>query len=239
MPPLSPLLDLQALDLENDRLIEQLRTLPERTELERAGQRASSLDRAHAALVERREGLSTAEDALGGEVAAVAGKAKEVEDVLYSGSVKVPKELEALQEEIRLIRARQSGLEEEELVLLEEIEQTDGEVEANRAEKAEQSDLCAALEATIREAEGQIDSQQQALSGKRAEVAAGVPAPILAAYERLRENERLAGRAAARLADGCCGGCHVKLPVLEYNRMKAEPPDALVCCVHCGRVLVR
>jgi predicted nucleic acid-binding Zn-ribbon protein len=239
VPPLSPLLDVQALDLESDQLIERHRTLPERTELERASRRIATLDGTHAVQVERREALSSAEDALGAEVTEVAAKAKEVEEVLYSGSVKVPKELEALQEEIRLIRVRQSGLEEKEMALLEEIEQTDGEMDANRAEKAEQSDLCTSFEATIRAAEEEIDGELTVLSGKRAEMAARVPGPILAAYERLRENERLAGRGAARLIDGSCGGCHVKLPVLEYNRMKAEPPDALVFCVYCGRVMVR
>jgi len=159
--------------------------------------------------------------------------------VLYSGSVKIPKELETLQEEIRLIRVRQSRLEEQEMELLEQMEQTDAEIEANRAERAERGDIGSALEATIGAAETEIEAELSVLAGKRAEMAAGIPAQILDTYDRLRENVRLAGRAAASLAGGSCGGCHVKLPVLEYNRMKAQPPDALVCCVYCGRVLVR
>ena len=62
---------------------------------------------------------------------------------------------------------------------------------------------------------------------------------MLAEYDRLRTKERLGGRAAARLADGSCEGCRVRLPVLEYNKMKAEPEDALLCCPRCARVLVR
>ena len=50
MPPLSPLLDVQALDLESDRLVERLRTLPERAELVRTGQRVSNLDADHTVL---------------------------------------------------------------------------------------------------------------------------------------------------------------------------------------------
>jgi predicted nucleic acid-binding Zn-ribbon protein len=41
------------------------------------------------------------------------------------------------------------------------------------------------------------------------------------------------------MTDGGCGGCRMRLPVIEYNRMKAEPEDALIACTHCGRVLVR
>ena len=66
-----------------------------------------------------------------------------------------------------------------------------------------------------------------------------MPAAILAEYARLRTRDRLAGRAAAPLEQGSCGGCRVKLPVLDYNTMKAKPADALLLCPRCGRVLVR
>lgn len=239
VPPLSPLLDVQEIDLTDDRLTERHRSLPERDELQRTHQQTVSLDNEHAQLLERREALGRSEHALGGEVAVVAAKAKEIEDVLYSGSVKIPKELEGLQQEIRMLRERQSGLEEQELELLEEIEQSEGEIEANRSQRAERGDSCLALEEAIREAETKIDGEQVELAGKRAEIRGAIPVPILAEYDRLREKERLAGRAVAPLTEGGCGGCRVRLPVFEFNRIKAEPDDVVIFCVHCGRLLVR
>ena len=67
----------------------------------------------------------------------------------------------------------------------------------------------------------------------------GVPAPILAEYDRLRAKGKPAIRYAARLGEGSCEGCRIKLPVLEYQNMKAEPEEALIRCVECHRVLVR
>jgi hypothetical protein len=239
VPQLSPLLDVQEIDLASDRLTERRRTLPERDERQQALTRAQSLDGEHAQLLEQREALDRAEHALGAEVAAVAGKAKEVEDTLYSGSVKAPKELEALQHEIRLLRERQSSLEEQEMELLEEIEQTESHMQTNRSQRSDCDDSCEKLEAAILAAEGQLDGELAGLAGRRAETASGIPVPVLAEYDRLRTKERLAGRVAVPFENGSCGGCRVKLPVTEQSRIKQEPDDALVVCVHCGRLLVR
>jgi predicted nucleic acid-binding Zn-ribbon protein len=236
---LSPLLDVQALDLERDALAERRRTLPEREALRRAHARAGELDADHAALLERRDALTRSEHTLATEVAEVARHAKESEDTLYSGSVRVAKELASLQEEVRLIRAKQSGLEEQEMTLLEEIDGLESAMRANREEREALDVETARLEAALRAAESEIDAQVAGLVEKRAGQLGGIPAPVLAEYERLRGKERLHGRAAAPLAGGNCGGCRVQLPVLEYNKMKAQPEDALLVCPHCARILVR
>ena len=62
---------------------------------------------------------------------------------------------------------------------------------------------------------------------------------LLTKYTALRAMPRLAGRAAARLGQGVCEGCRAKLPLVEYRRMKAEPPEALIQCTGCRRILVR
>jgi predicted nucleic acid-binding Zn-ribbon protein len=190
-------------------------------------------------LTHRRETSSVQERELGSEVNALSAKVKEVEETLYSGSVRAPKELGALQEEIRLFRVRQSELEERELELLEEIERTDEEMAANRAARMAVDSEAQALEARIREAEAEIDAELAELGKRRDARATGLPPDVLVEYDRLRTRERLGGRAAAPLVQGSCGACRVKLPVLEHSRIRAEPEDALVCCMHCGRVLVR
>ncbi len=239
MSLLAPLLDVQLLDLERDRLSEQRRTLPEREALTQNRQLAAALDAKLAVLTEERARLEHSEHALGAEVAEVAAKAKEVEDHLYSGSVKISKELSALQHELDLHRARQAGIEERELELLESVETTDAEMRANRVERQEADATGQAIQAAIGRAEADIDAQLAVLAGKREELASGLPEPVLAQYDTLRANPRLAGRGAAPLADGSCGGCRIKLPVLDYTRMKAQPEDAVICCVHCKRVFVR
>jgi len=236
---LSLLLEVQELDLASDRLVAQRAGLPERTRLVACQEQARALDRTHEALGVQRKQLDRAEHGLGGEVAEVAAKAKEVEDTLYSGKIKAPKELEAVQEELRLFRQRQSELEEKELELLEQIELLESERSENRSLRAQTESQAAQLEAAIRKAEGEIDAELAKLAEARALKAPSVPATILSEYERIRPKERLLGRGAAPLLDGSCGGCHVELPILEYDRMKAQPEDALLRCVQCKRVLVR
>lgn len=239
MPLLSTLLDVQGFDLARDRLGAERAALPERAAILESHAAIERLDGEHAALVERRRGLADAEHGLGDEVAAVAARAKDVETTLYSGTVRASKELTALQEEIRLHRVRQSELETRELELLEAIEQAEREMAENRAGEARVRTELESLAEALSVAEQAIDAEIAKLVDARQGLLGGLPPEILTTYERLRTRERLVGRAAAPIVEGGCAGCHMKLPVLEYNRMKSKPEDALLLCVHCGRILVR
>ena len=73
--------------------------------------------------------------------------------------------------------------------------------------------------------------------GLAAAAADGVDAELLATYEGLRGE--LGGIAVARLVGSVCGGCHLGLSAVEVDRIKKQPPDALVRCDECGRLLVR
>jgi len=236
---LTPLLALQDLDLSSDRLAMKRRTLPERERLLFAEAQMQPLDAAHAALLAKRNELARAEHALGSEVAAMAARAKEVETTLYSGTVRSSKELSALQAEMQTLRERQVGLETRELSLLEEIDRAEQDMAGNRALR-EASDAEARKWAdALAAAERVIDLDLDGLGEARRTDAAGVPAAILVAYEKLRKRERLVGRAVAQIVDGGCSGCRMRLPVHEHSLMQAQPEDALLLCVHCGRILVR
>ncbi len=239
MAELGPLLEVAELDLESDRLRDRHANMPEREALRRSETRRAAFAREQSDIASRRADLSEKEETLGSEVATVAAKAAEVEKTLYSGTVKIAKELEALQVELRLLKRRQGELEGEEMELLEAIEAVDEE-EAKIARVDRNS------EAESRQLETQIAASEeeiaQALANcevQRAARTPGIPAPVLKKYEALRDKPRLAGRAAARLGEGICEGCLVKLPVMEYRRMKDEPPDVLIQCSSCRRVLVR
>ncbi len=239
MAELDLLLKIVELDLESDRLHDLHSTMPEREALQQSEVERAGFERERGDIASRNAELAEQEQTLASEVATVAAKAAEVEKTLYSGSVTVAKELQAYQEELRLLRVRQNTLEDRELELLEAIETVD-EDEA----RAAASDLGAVaesrdLEERIAAAEAEIAESLAKFSTQRAALIPGIPVAVLTKYEALRENPRLGGRAAARLADGFCEACRVKLPVLEYNRMKEEAPDALIQCSGCRRVLVR
>jgi predicted nucleic acid-binding Zn-ribbon protein len=239
MPLLSKLLDIQDLDFSADDLLERRRTLPERAALVESRAEAVALDQAFEVLEGQRGALRADEQALGDEVAVLAAKAKEVEDTLYSGSVKAPKELEGLQEEIRLLKEKQGGLEDRELELMEQIESVEAEMVGNREQRAASDARQGELGAAISSAEGEISGQLAEIGASRAKATPEIPELVMEKYGELRSRERLRGRAAGRLEGGSCQSCRMKLPVLEHKRIQDQPPDALVRCVHCGRILVR
>ena len=239
MALLTPLLALQDLDLSNDRLAAKRRTLPERDGLLRAQAATQPLDDAHGALLAKRTLLTRAEHVLASEVAAMAARAKEVEITLYSGTVRSSKELSALQTEMQSLRERQVGLETRELALLEEIDQTENDIAENRAQRGGADADATKWADALAAAERVIDLDLDGLGEARRTDATGIPAAILVAYEKLRKRERLVGRAVAQIVDGGCSGCRMRLPVHEFNLMLAQPEDALLLCVHCGRILVR
>ena len=43
----------------------------------------------------------------------------------------------------------------------------------------------------------------------------------------------------ARLVGTNCGGCHLTLSAVELDRIRHAPPDEMVFCGECGRLLVR
>lgn len=239
MAYLTPLLELQDLDLSGDRLVERRRTLPERDALIALEAAADPLAASHAALCAHRSVLEEAARDLEREVAALAARADEVETTLYSGTVRQSKELTHLQLELQSFRDRRTDLEARALALLEEIEQVEAEIGRNLAAQERRALEVERCTQTLRAAEEAIDSELAGLADARASKTDGIPAAIVTAYEKLRRQARLAGRVVARIERGGCSGCHMRLPVLEHNRMQAEREDALLICIHCNRILVR
>lgn len=231
------LLRLQEHDTRADQLRHRLDTLPERAARDAHLERVAEHDATTAEVNAKREELARAQRRLEDEVASVSAKADEVDTKLYSGSVTSPRELQALQDDLDSLRRRQRQLEDEVLELMEQLEPVERELDSRAAERAELDQQGATLEAALAEAEAAIAAELATVQAERAEIAAAVPAELLDHYEELRR--RLQGIAVARLVGSQCGGCHLSLSAVELDRIRHEPPDALVHCEECGRLLVR
>jgi hypothetical protein len=161
----------------------------------------------------------------------------EVTRTLHSGAVTVPRELQALQHEQESLRRRQDHLETEELEIMEELdpltEETAG-LDARLGELATEGDR---LDEALLQAEVNLEEELTAVTDRREAALVGVSDDLLATYEDLRG--KLGGIAVARLVGSVCGGCHLGLSAVEVDRIKKQPPDALVTCDECGRLLVR
>jgi hypothetical protein len=185
------------------------------------------------------EKLARDERAVAGQVSTVAADAEGVEGRLYSGEVTAPKELEALQEELRLTRGKQTTLEEAELEIMEAIEAQESELAKLAEARTDTERRSQEIAETIKKEEARIDAELDVLTGKRKKPITELPAGFIETYSALREKPRLAGRASAALVEGLCQGCRVSLPRMDLSRILAEPEEAQVECPHCTRLLVR
>src|SRR4029079_3171794 len=102
--------------------------MPERAELATCEANLRDLDARVAEVQQQRDELTRNEKRLEDEITLVRTKSVETDKKLYSGTVNVPKELTALQEEIESLTRRQRQLEDQELELMEQAEPLDADL---------------------------------------------------------------------------------------------------------------
>ncbi|MDQ3979017.1 MAG: C4-type zinc ribbon domain-containing protein [Actinomycetota bacterium] len=228
---------MQEHDTALDRLRHRRVTLPERADLTQLEEEVASLEQRLAEVREQRDVVARRQKRLEDELASVEAKTAEIEKRLYSGAVTVPRELQAMQGEVESLRRRRSDLEDQVLEAMGEREPLDDEVGRLEAERTSRDAEGGRLRAAIAEAEAAIDAEMASEREAREALAAVLPDELSSLYEQLRA--RLGGIGAARLVNGRCSGCHLTLPATELDRIRKEPPDALVRCEQCGRLLIR
>ena len=146
------------------------------------------------------------------------------------------KDAEALTRDLEALARRQDELEETELEVMERAESAGAREEdlrsrtqvaaAHRAELVAQRDAAAAT----------IDVEGRAVLQRRAAAVIGLDAALLAQYDEIRARS---GRGAAPLVGHQCQGCRTELSVTEMQRVRAAPPDEVLRCEECERILVR
>lgn len=235
--PLQLLLEVQEHDTAVDQLTHRREHLPERTALAEHEAAVAEVLAVREAQEQRVGELGRSLKRLQDEVASLEQRVAEVGRLMHSGAVTVPRELQALQHEQESLRRRQDHLETEELEIMEELDPLNEEVAAGGERLAAMAADGEKLAQALADAEAGVEEELTRLVDERAAVAASVPAELLETYAGLRQ--RLGGVAVARLAGGVCGGCHLGLSAVEVDRIKRQPPDALVHCEECGRLLVR
>lgn len=230
------LLDVQAHDTRLTQLAHKRRTLPEHAEVERLnGQLRQIGDQ----LVAARTVVSDITRELGkaeSDVEQVRQRAARDRARLDSGQGSA-KDLQAIQHELTSLAQRQSALEDVELEVMERLETAQGRVGEVEAEQGRLADELAELTARRDRLIAEIDDEASGERQARADSAAGLPAELLALYEKIREST--GGIGAARLHQRRCEGCRLELNTTDLNRIRDAAVDAVVRCEECRRILVR
>jgi predicted nucleic acid-binding Zn-ribbon protein len=229
---LADLLDVQALDTQIDRLLDERQSLPELAEYkavhEKLAALRSDLDQARADLKELELALDKAE----GELELLEIKLDEHETRLFAGGMSA-RETEHMRLEVQSLKGQKDAMEEKVLALLEEVDPAREKVKQLQAEVEKETASKDGLESSIREQWKRIDAEIARKEERKKEAISPIDEDLIELYEKLRSIKE--GVAIASFDHGVCGGCHMALSPAEQEEAFAED---LPRCVHCRRLLV-
>jgi predicted nucleic acid-binding Zn-ribbon protein len=233
---LEALLWVQEHDTARDRLRHRRAALPERAELETQSANLRALDAQAREIRGRRDVVLADEKRLDDEARSLGARADDGDAKLYSGTVSSPRELQAMQADVEMLRRQRSDLEDEELEVMEARELLDAQIDALDADTAVVRADIERLQGLIATAEAEIDEELAKEDTAREQQAAAVPDSLLADYERRRTQNRGAG--AARLVGTSCTACHLSIPSTEAERIRRDAGAVVAYCDNCGAILV-
>ena len=229
---LADLLDVQELDLQIDRLLEQRQSLPELDDYKQVHQHLKSLENeltsANSSLKELELGLDKSE----GEFELLELKVDEHETRLFAGGMS-SRETEHMRLEVQSLNGQRDAMEEKVLQLLEGIDPAREAVRVLETDVASSNANKDELEAAIKSQWKQIDAELARKEARKTEAVSPIGPELMELYEKLRRTKE--GVAVAPYDHGVCGGCHMALSPAEHDEaFVADLPR----CVHCRRILV-
>ena len=224
------LYELQEVDLETEAKKEALSNVQSRL-----GQ-SQALDEARANLATKKncfDELNASQRAGEWEVEDLRTKVAVVEEKLYGGTVKNPKELASLQEQAEHLKKRRREEEDRLLDIMTDVD----EAQTNLATISQEVE---SLEKSWKEEQAELSREQDRLSTnlanleqRRKDLGSRIDETSLRLYEELRTKKQ--GRAVAKVEQGMCQRCRIVLPMRELQRARAS--QELVQCGNCERIL--
>jgi predicted nucleic acid-binding Zn-ribbon protein len=214
------------IDLSDKRLSEIARLLSEnQTVLIAEKQKDEADEQAEKA----KKALKSIEDA----VEKIQIKIQTSESSLYGGKIRLPKELQDLQNEIASLKKHLSAQEDLELEAIMALEQAEKdavnaglELEKARAEFASQT-------AALQGEKSTLEKKKERLLSERGAAISPIQAEFLTIYDRFRVQKR--GVAIAGVSEDSCSACGAGLT--PANLQAARSNQQIVYCPQCGRML--
>jgi len=224
------LYELQRVDLQIAAREQELARV-----LEGLGEEGSLRER-QAALEQARgraEALEKRRQSLAWEDEDLQAKIKALEQKLYGGQVRAPKELLALQQDVEMLKGKRRSIEDAELEVMIELEETQGWLREAGLELDSMGSRWAEEQQHLSTAKEALEGEIGVLRGQREALARQVEPGALGTYERIREKKQ--GLAVVSVERGTCGGCRIAIRAIEMQR--ARLGQELVFCQSCGRIL--
>jgi len=222
------LYELQEVDLElesNEQTLQQV--MSQLGESQAVAKVRSQL----ASQSQRLEELKHTQHSLEWEIDDIGTKLATLEEELYSGRIKNPKELANLQHEVSGLKVKRGELEDKTLEIMEQVEMatasvagTSSQLKTLEAEwQSQQQKLATDIE--------RLETTLADLKHKRELMSARVDVKVVESYDELRKQK---GTAVAKVEQGVCQGCRISLSNAELQRVRS---GSLMQCSSCGRIL--
>jgi predicted nucleic acid-binding Zn-ribbon protein len=142
-------------------------------------------------------------------------------------------EYKALQHEIDHGKQIITGIEDQEIELMEKAEAAQKEVVEAQKVAAEAKKLVDGKIADLDAREKNLQAELQKLEANRTELAAAVDEDARAKYERLLKSK--GSNVIVGISHHSCGGCHMKLD--RGTVVQCQANQEIVTCNNCGRIL--
>ena len=229
------LLTLVDLDARTRAAETRKRTLPEHEQLNRLNaQRRVLADEATKAAI-RASDAETAMARTETDLETARTRLQRDQQRIDDGVVNDARSIGSLQDEIAHLTGRIAELEDAELEQMMAIEDDRGAAEKAMTAKADVETQMRALIASRDAQIGAADAEIADLGRQRSAVASGLPADLVALFDKASR----AGSGAAEFKAGRCTGCGLMLDALARRAAEEAPADEVIRCPECGRILVR
>jgi len=153
---------------------------------------------------------------------------------LYGGIVSNPKELGAIEKEIKMLKEKQGDLDGKTLELYDKVEAARNEAQSNRQKVVDleaEVKKTLSLESTEKK---NLEAELSDITSKRTEAASNVTdKQVMSRYETIRK--RTGNTGIAKLIDSKCESCRIS--VTNFTIRKLYEDKEILCCESCGRIL--
>jgi len=156
-----------------------------------------------------------------------------LEQKLYDGSVRNPKELMSLQEQVGHLKKESRGQEDKLLDIMTEVEATQERIAGKGKELEEVEENWRQEQSSLLREQSELMAVLASLEQRWEALAARIDAAGLELYQALRKKRQ--GRAVAKVEQGMCQGCRLVLSMSELQRARIS--QELVQCSSCQRIL--
>lgn len=198
-----------------------------REEFEKIGEDFDKISREYAELEGKRKKLE-------GTVELQSEKIKTNENKLFSGTITSAKELENYQEEIKILKQKNSEMEDRILEIMIEMEERIEKVNLARLEKDKAEANVNRIKNEVSEKIEVLKNITEGLEKRRENVTLRIPDDYLKKYKELKDKK--GNIAVVVLKDNFCNVCNMQIPTTAAEEI--EDIDKVYRCPLCGRMAV-